>query len=165
MKKEEKTNVMRILAQAKIEYKPYFYGDGTALSGGEVAKILGKDPAGVFKTLVTVARSGEHYVFMIPVLAELDLKKAASAAGEKSVEMIKQKDLLPLTGYVHGGCSPIGMKKPFRTYIDESAEGKETIFFSAGRIGAQVEMKPEDLAVLVKASFCNLISVANPSPL
>ena len=165
MKKDDKTNVMRILAQAKIDYKPYFYGDGSVLNGAEVAKALGKEPACVFKTLVTVGRSGDHYVFMILVLAELDLKKAASAAGEKSVEMIKQKDLLPLTGYVHGGCSPIGMKKPFRTFIDESAAGMETIFFSAGRIGAQVEMDPKDLAVLEKASFCNLISVANPSAL
>ena len=152
-KKDDKTNVMRILTQAKLPYVPYFYGDGTALSGGEVAEALGKDPAGVFKTLVTIGRSGEHYVFMIPVLAELDLKKAASAAGEKSVEMIKQKDLLPLTGYVHGGCSPIGMKKPFRTFVDASAQAHKTIFFSAGRIGAQVEMDPNDLAALVKAEF------------
>jgi Cys-tRNA(Pro)/Cys-tRNA(Cys) deacylase len=156
-KKDDKTNVMRILAQAKIEYTAHSYGDGkTALSGAEVAAELGQDPACVFKTLVTVGRSGGHYVFMIPVLAELDLKKAASAAGEKSVEMIKQKDLLPLTGYVHGGCSPIGMKKPFPTFIDRSAEGHKTIFFSAGRIGAQVEMDPSELAALVKASFRNL---------
>ena len=148
---------MRILAQAKIEYAAHSYGDGkTALSGAEVAAELGQDPACVFKTLVTVGRSGGHYVFMIPVLAELDLKKAASAAGEKSVEMIKQKDLLPLTGYVHGGCSPIGMKKPFPTFIDRSAEGHKTIFFSAGRIGAQVEMDPSELAALVKASFRDL---------
>ena len=160
-KKDDKTNVMRILAQAKIEYAAHSYGDGkTALSGAEVAAELGQDPACVFKTLVTVGRSGGHYVFMIPVLAELDLKKAASAAGEKSVEMIKQKDLLPLTGYVHGGCSPIGMKKPFPTFIDRSAEGHKTIFFSAGRIGAQVEMDPSELAALVKASFCSLTTGA-----
>ena len=153
-KKDDKTNVMRILAQAKLEYTAHSYGDGkTALSGADVAAELGQDPDRVFKTLVTVGRSREHYVFMIPVLAELDLKKAASAAGEKSVEMIKQKDLLPLTGYVHGGCSPIGMKKPFRTFVDASAQGKETIFFSAGRIGAQVEMDPEALAGLIKAEF------------
>lgn len=158
-KKDDKTNVMRILAQAKIEYTAHSYGDGkTALSGAEVAAELGQDPACVFKTLVTVGRSGGHYVFMIPVLAELDLKKAASAAGEKSVEMIKQKDLLPLTGYVHGGCSPIGMKKPFATFVDASAQGCKTIFFSAGRIGAQVEMDPSELAALVKASFCDLTS-------
>ena len=160
-KKDDKTNVMRILAQAKINYKAHSYGDGkTALSGAEVAAELGQDPACVFKTLVTVGRSGEHYVFMIPVLAELDLKKAASSAGEKSVEMIKQKDLLPLTGYVHGGCSPIGMKKQFRTFIDQSAEGQKVIFFSAGRIGAQVEMDPSELAALVKASFCSLTTGA-----
>ena len=160
-KKDDKTNVMRILAQAKINYTAHSYGDGkTALSGAEVAAELGQDPACVFKTLVTVGRSGEHYVFMIPVLAELDLKKAASSAGEKSVEMIKQKDLLPLTGYVHGGCSPIGMKKQFRTFIDQSAEGQKVIFFSAGRIGAQVEMDPSELAALVKASFCSLTTGA-----
>ena len=160
-KKDDKTNVMRILAQAKIEYAAHSYGDGkTALSGAEVAAELGQDPACVFKTLVTMGRSGEHYVFMIPVLAELDLKKAATAAGEKSVEMIKQKDLLPLTGYVHGGCSPIGMKKPFPTFIDRSAEGQKTIFFSAGRIGAQVEMDPSELAALVKASFRSLTTGA-----
>ena len=157
-KKDDKTNVMRILAQAKIEYAAHSYGDGkTALSGAEVAAELGQDPACVFKTLVTVGRSGGHYVFMIPVLAELDLKKAASAAGEKSVEMIKQKELLPLTGYVHGGCSPIGMKKQFATFADSSALGFETIFFSAGKIGAQVEVAPEDLKDLTGCAFKELV--------
>ena len=144
-----KTNVMRLLDKAKIEHKEYSYGDGTAISGTEVAELLGKDPAMVFKTLVTVGASKQHYVFMIPVACELDLKKAAKAAGEKSIEMIKSKELLPLTGYVHGGCSPIGMKKPFRTFVDDSCLLQETIMFSAGKIGYQVEMKPGDLQELI----------------
>ncbi len=144
-----KTNVMRLLDKAKIEHKEYSYGDGTAISGTEVAELLGKDPAMVFKTLVTVGASKQHYVFVIPVACELDLKKASKAAGEKSIEMIKSKELLPLTGYVHGGCSPIGMKKPFRTFVDESCMLQETIMFSAGKIGYQVEMKPGDLQELI----------------
>ena len=156
MKQNDKTNVMRVLSQNKIEYKAYYYGDGTALSGADVAAELGQDPERVFKTLVTVGKTKEHYVFVIPVLAELDLKKAAQAAGEKNIEMIKQKELLPLTGYVHGGCSPIGMKKQFKTFVDSSAEGCETIFFSAGRIGAQVEVAPQDLTGLINAKFAEL---------
>ena len=156
MKNNDKTNVMRILSQNKIGYKAYYYGDGTALSGAEVAAELGQNPVRVFKTLVTVGKTGEHYVFVIPVLGELDLKKAARAAGEKNIEMIKQKELLPLTGYVHGGCSPIGMKKQFRTFIDSSAEGCETIFFSAGKIGAQVEVAPQNLIRLIGAGFAEL---------
>ncbi|MBR3302444.1 MAG: Cys-tRNA(Pro) deacylase [Firmicutes bacterium] len=158
-KKDDKTNVMRILAQAKIEYAAHSYGDGkTALSGAEVAAELGQDPACVFKTLVTVGRSGGHYVFMIPVLAELDLKKAASAAGEKSVEMIKQKDLLPLTGYVHGGCSPIGMKKPFPTFIDESCILYDYIYVSAGVRGLQFKINPDTLVEFVGAETVDLIA-------
>ena len=144
-----KTNVMRLLDKAKIEHEEYSYGDGTALSGTEVAEILGKDPSMVFKTLVTVGASRQHYVFVIPVACELDLKKAAKAAGEKSIEMIKSKELLPLTGYVHGGCSPIGMKKPFSTFVDETCLLLDTMMFSAGKIGYQVEMKPEDLKSLI----------------
>ena len=156
MKQNDKTNVMRILSQNKIEYNAYYYGDGTALSGAEVAAELGQDPSCVFKALVTVGKTREHYVFVIPVLGELDLKKAARAAGEKNIEMIKQKELLPLTGYVHGGCSPIGMKKQFRTFIDASAENCSTIFFSAGKIGAQVEVSPHDLVKLIRAEFAEL---------
>ena len=139
--KIEKTNVMRLLEQKKAAYTAHYYGDTEAISGGDVAAVLGQDPARVFKTLVTVAGSGEHYVFLVPVEKELDLKKAAKAVGEKSIEMIKSKELLPLTGYVHGGCSPIGMKgkRPFRTVIDRSAADFETILFSAGKIGYQVE--------------------------
>ncbi len=150
MKKQEKTNVMRLLEQKKLNYRSYEYEAGeTAPSGGEVAAMLGLDPDRVFKTLVTVGASKEHYVFMVPVLRELDLKKAAKAVGEKSIAMIKSKELLPLTGYIHGGCSPIGMKKQFVTTIHESAGDFETIYFSAGRIGFQVELAPEDLRSLV----------------
>ena len=115
-----------------------------------MAALLGQDPAHVFKTLVTVAGSGEHYVFVVPVAKELDLKKAAKAVQEKSIEMIKSKELLPLTGYIHGGCSPIGMKKPFRTVIDRSAEGFDTILFSGGRIGTQVETSLDELRKAIR---------------
>lgn len=137
--KNEKTNVMRLLEQKKAAYTPHYYGDTSAIGGAEVAAALGQDPARVFKTLVTVAGSGEHYVFLVPVEKELDLKKAAKAVGEKNIEMIRSRELLPLTGYVHGGCSPIGMKKPFRTVIDSTAAGFDAILFSAGKIGFQVE--------------------------
>ena len=146
----EKTNVMRLLEQKKVSYTPHFYGGAEAISGVEVAKILGQDPDRVFKTLVTTAKSGEHYVFMVPVERELDLKKAAKAVREKSIEMLKSKELLPLTGYIHGGCSPIGMKKQFRTVIDKSAENFDTIFFSAGKIGCQVETTLKGLQKLVR---------------
>ena len=130
-----KTNAMRLLDQKKIKYKAHDYSHTAAISGMEVAGVLGLDPARVFKTLVTAGKSGEHYVFIIPVNKELDLKKAAASAGEKAIEMIKTKELLPLTGYVHGGCSPIGMKKLFRTFIDISAREFNTIIISAGKIG------------------------------
>ena len=147
---EEKTNVMRTLERLKLPYRHYaFDTGGAAPSGTEVAALLGKDPAQVFKTLVTVGKSGKYYVFMIPVAEELDLRKAARCAGEKSIEMIKTKDLLPLTGYVHGGCSPIGMRRPFPTAIDETADLFERIAFSGGRLGCQVEMAPDDLARVV----------------
>ena len=150
MKQEtNKTNVMRILEQKRIKYKGYTYDCTEALSGTEVASALNENSNHVFKTLVTVGKSKEHYVFMIPVAKELNLKKAAAAAGEKNIEMIKSKDLLPLTGYVHGGCSPIGMKKQFRTVIDESADNFETIIFSGGKIGYQVELSLQDLKSVV----------------
>lgn len=150
MKQEtNKTNVMRILEQKRIKYKGYTYECTEALSGTEVASALNENPDHVFKTLVTVGKSKEHYVFMIPVAKELNLKKAAAAAGEKNIEMIKSKDLLPLTGYIHGGCSPIGMKKQFRTVIDESADNFETIIFSGGKIGYQVELTLQDLESVV----------------
>lgn len=143
--KIEKTNAMRILDQKKVAYKEYMLGITDAVSGVEVAALLNVDESLVFKTLVTVGKSLEHYVFVIPVASELDLKKAAACVGEKSVEMVKSKDLLPLTGYVHGGCSPIGMKKFFKTTIDESALKTDRIFFSGGRIGFQIETSIEEL--------------------
>lgn len=149
-KKEDKTNVIRILDKNKIEYTQRTYDPDPTKSGAEIAQILGENPDAVFKTLVTVSKSKEYYVFMIPVEKELDLKKGAKAVGEKSIEMIPQKELLPLTGYVHGGCSPIGMKKQFKTTIDESALNFEKIMFSAGRVGCQVEVKFEDLKKIVR---------------
>ncbi len=142
-----KTNVMRILDQKKINYKIYHYED--VISGMDVAETLGENPNQVFKTLVTVGHSKEHYVFLVPVNKELNLKKAANAVKEKSVEMIKSKELLPLTGYIHGGCSPIGMKKQFKTVIDISAKDFETIIFSGGKIGYQVEVNLNDLQKVI----------------
>jgi Cys-tRNA(Pro)/Cys-tRNA(Cys) deacylase len=147
---EQKTNVMRLLEQAKIPYRHHCYVDTGAVSGIEVASVLGQNENRVFKTLVTVGKSGEHYVFVVPVNRELNLRKAAKAVNEKSVEMIKTKELLPLTGYIHGGCSPIGMKKRFTTVVDESAVGQDTIFVSAGKIGYQIEIKPDDLKKIVQ---------------
>ena len=145
----EKTTTMRILEAASIAYAHFEYGSGEATSGVEVARLLGKDPYTVFKTLVTVGKSGKHFVFMLPVAEELDLRKAAIAAGEKSIEMIKSRDLLTLTGYVHGGCSPIGMRKTFPTFIDETALICDTITFSAGKIGIQIEMALSDLQKII----------------
>ena len=153
--KHEKTNAMRQLDRKKAVYTVYSY-DGGALSGTEVASALGKDPERCFKTLVTVGKTGGHYVFMIPVAAELDLRKAASAAGEKSVAMLPQKELLPLTGYVHGGCSPIGMKKQFPTFIDETAQLYDEIGVSAGCRGCQVLLDPMQLTDYVNATLCDL---------
>lgn len=153
--KHEKTNAMRQLDRKKAVYTVHSY-DGGALSGTEVASALGKDPERCFKTLVTVGKTGGHYVFMIPVAAELDLRKAASAAGEKSVAMLPQKELLPLTGYVHGGCSPIGMKKQFPTFIDETAQLYDEIGVSAGCRGCQVLLDPMQLTDYVNATLCDL---------
>ncbi len=156
MKKFEKTNVMRILDQKKAEYTAYSYETDVAISGTEVARILGKSNESTFKTLVTVGESKKNYVFVIPVHRELDLKKAAKAVGEKNIAMIKSKELLSLTGYVHGGCSPIGMKKLFITVLDESAQFNDKIMFSAGKIGYQVEMSPSELKKIVDYKFGNL---------
>ena len=143
---EEKTNVMRVLDQKKVPYTPHHYAhpDG-AVDGASVAALIDKDPASVCKTLVTQGASKKYYVFVIPVLKELDLKAAAKAVGEKSIELIKQAQLLPLTGYVHGGCSPVGMKKQFPTVFDQSVEGLDAITVSAGKIGAQVEVAPAEI--------------------
>lgn len=148
MKKEEKTNVMRILDGKKISYESHSYEQDPTLSGEEIAEILGEDPDKVFKTLVTRGRSGTYYVFVVPVNAELDLKKAAKACGEKAVDMIKQKELLPLTGYIHGGCSPIGMKKQFKTFIHKTANDYDKMFVSAGKVGYQIELSPHDLVTV-----------------
>lgn len=152
----DKTNVMRVLEQKKIPYTPHSIGDNTKLSGSQVAEALGKSPHCVFKTLVTVGKSGSKYVFVIPIHKELDLKKAAKAVSEKSIEMLKQKELLPLTGYVHGGCSPIGMKKFFTTCVDETAKEKQTICFSAGKIGYQVEIDPNNLSKAIRFTYAQL---------
>ncbi|MBR2121348.1 MAG: Cys-tRNA(Pro) deacylase [Lachnospiraceae bacterium] len=154
---EQKTNVMRILDRMKIGYTAHTYEPDATKSGEEIAAILGEESAMVYKTLVTRAASGQYYVFVIPVTEELDLKAAAKAAGEKSVSMIKQKDLLPVTGYVHGGCSPFGMKKEFPSFIDSSAADLDRIFVSAGKVGFQIELAPEDLirgAKLTTAKLC-----------
>ena len=153
---EYKTNVMRIIEQHKGRYEAHAYDAASALSGTEVAAVLHQNPAQVFKTLVTVGKSKKNYVFMVPVAAELDLKKAASAVDEKSVEMLKSKELLPLTGYIHGGCSPIGMKKFFTTTIDETAADFPTIIFSAGKIGYQVEMSLNDLQKVIPFNLAPL---------
>lgn len=157
MKKIEKTNVMRVLEQNKIQYESHSYVDTGAISGVEVAKALNEDPNQVFKTLVTEGASKNHYVFLVPVHKELDLKKAAKAVGEKSISMLKAKDLLPLTGYVHGGCSPIGMKKQFRTTIDISATNFDTILFSGGKIGFQVELSLEELEKVLKFELADVV--------
>ena len=153
---EEKTNVMRILDSKKIKYNNYSYVNTDATSGVDVAAAIGADVNQVFKTLVTVGKTSNHYVFVVPVQKELDLKKAAKAVNEKSIEMLKQKDLLPLTGYIHGGCSPIGMKKFFKTTIDDSAKQFQTIIFSAGKIGYQVEVTLEDLSKVIRYDLCDI---------
>ncbi len=156
MKPTEKTNVMRILDGKGVSYTPHAYESKGALSGVEAAVSMGEDPEKVFKTLVTVGASKNHYVFVIPSDKELNLKKAAKAVSEKSIEMIKQKELLPLTGYVHGGCSPIGMKKQFKTVFHQSILDNETIIFSAGKIGRQVEISPEELSKVLDYTVAEL---------
>jgi len=154
----EKTNVMRTLDQKKIKYNCYEYphGDG-AVDGLAVATLLNEDPNKVFKTLVCVSKSKKNYVFVLPVNKELDLKKCAKSVSEKSVEMISVKELLPLTGYVRGGCSPIGMKKSFITVIHKTALDFDSIIFSAGKIGYQVEVNPLDLSKLIRVSFEDIV--------
>ena len=154
---EEKTNVMRILEQKKIKYNSYSYASTQAISGMEVAAALNQDPNCVFKTLVTVGTSRNNYVFLVPVNKELNLKKAAKSVNEKKVEMIKSKELLPLTGYIHGGCSPIGMKKQFKTVINITAQNFEKIIFSAGKIGYQVEMSLENLQKVINFTLADIV--------
>ena len=156
-KNTEKTNVMRLLEQKKIPCISHDYTDTGVVSGVEVAAVLNQNPAQVYKTLVTVGSSNANYVFLIPVQKELDLKKAARAVGEKSIRMVKSKELLPLTGYVHGGCSPIGMKKTFRTVLDTSAADLDTILFSGGRIGHQVEVPFRALKNILRYELADLV--------
>ncbi|MBR1847588.1 MAG: Cys-tRNA(Pro) deacylase [Bacilli bacterium] len=151
----DKTNVMRLLDVAKIPYVMHEY-DPEAVDGMEVARLVGENPEAVFKTLICENPKHEHFVFDIPVNAELDLKKAAKACGSKSIDLIPLKELLPLTGYVHGGCSPIGLKKMFPVYIDETAILFDTIYISGGKRGLQVELSPQDLADYVHATFIDL---------
>ncbi|MCI8636197.1 MAG: Cys-tRNA(Pro) deacylase [Eubacterium sp.] len=155
-KNTEKTNVMRILDQKKIHYTSYCYADTDVISGTEVAAVLNQNPAQVFKTLVTVSSSKNHYVFLVPVQKELDLKKAAKSVSEKSIDMLLSKELLPLTGYIHGGCSPIGMKKQFRTVLDSSAADFNSIIFSGGKIGYQVELSLNDLNKVLKFDLTDI---------
>lgn len=147
--KDEKTNVMRILDQKKVKYNSYNYLKTGAISGMEVAKALNENPNLTFKTLVTVGKTNNHYVFLVPVNKELDLKKAAKAVNEKNIEMVKSKELLSLTGYIHGGCSPIGMKKSFKTVIDSSAKNYDKLIFSGGKIGYQVETTLDELKKVI----------------
>ena len=157
MKKNDiKTNAIRILEQKKIDFNVYNYVDSNVISGIDVANVLGKKPDLVFKTLVTVGKSNQNYVFVVPVNKELDLKKAATAVGEKNISMVKSKDLLGLTGYIHGGCSPIGMKKFFKTVFDSSAKEYEKILFSAGKIGYQVEISLDDVAKVINFTLYEL---------
>ena len=154
---QDKTNVMRILDSKKIEYKAHYYTDSDAIAGVDVVAALNENPDQAFKTLVTRGASKNYHVFVVPVSKELDLKKAAKSVNEKSIEMIKQKELLSLTGYIHGGCSPIGMKKQFNTVIDLSAKNFETIFVSAGKIGYQIEMKTEDFSKVIRVNFEDIV--------
>ena len=148
---------MRMLDQKKIEYKSHCYVDTGVISGVDVARVLNQNPEQVFKTLVTVGSSKNNFVFLVPVEAELNLKKAAKAVGEKSIGMLKAKDLLPLTGYVHGGCSPIGMKKQFKTVIHKTAAEFDTIIFSGGKIGYQVETSLEELKKVLKFELEDIV--------
>ena len=157
MGKQDKTNCMRVLESKKIAYTPHLYDADPTLTGEDIAALLGEEPSQVFKTLVTTGRPQRFYVFVIPVNRELNLKKAAAAVGEKSVSMIPQRDLLPLTGYVHGGCSPIGMKKRFPAFVHESAAGLDRIFVSAGRVGCQVELSPRDLMQVAELTPADLV--------
>ncbi len=157
MKNNDKTNVMRVLDAKKISYESHSYEPDATMTGEEIAGVLGEPAEKVFKTLVTQGKTGAYYVFVVPVVEELDLKKAAKAAGEKSIAMIKQKDLLGLTGYVHGGCSPVGMKKQFPTFIHETAKGYDKVFVSAGKVGFQIELAPADLIKVANIKTADLV--------
>lgn len=151
-----KTNVMRILDSKNIKYEFFEYEQNPKLSGNDIAKMLNENPEATFKTLITQAKSKEYYAFLVPVNAELDLKKAASLVGEKNLEMIPQKDLLKVTGYVHGGCSPIGLKKDYQVSIDENCLNFDYIIFSGGHLGTQVKLKTDDFIDFVKPKIGNI---------
>lgn len=153
-----KTNAMRHLDKAKIPYEVFDYSASKAIDAKSVADFLKEPEDLVFKTLVTVGKSKTHYVFVVPANKELDLKKAAKASGEKNIEMIPQKELLPLTGYIHGGCSPIGMKKSFMTFLDDSAKGKDHIFISGGKVGLQIRIDPDKLLELIGGTYGDIAS-------
>ena len=156
----KKTNAMRLIEAAGVDYEEFEYDASLGISGTDVARTLNEDVNMVFKTLVTETNKGEHFVFIVPVAMELDLKKAAKASGAKKVDMLKQKDLLPLTGYVHGGCSPIGMKTKLKTFIDASAMDKEYIYVSGGKVGLQIKLSPEDLVKLTDATAIDIVKSA-----
>lgn len=156
----KKTNAMRLIEAAGVDYEEFEYDASLGISGTDVARTLNEDVNMVFKTLVTETNKGEHFVFIVPVAMELDLKKAAKAAGAKKVDMLKQRDLLPLTGYVHGGCSPIGMKTKLKTFIDASAMNNEYIYVSGGKIGLQIKLSPEDLIKLTDATAIDIVKSA-----
>lgn len=156
----KKTNAMRLLDAAGVQYEEFEYDASLGISGTDVARTLNEDVKMVFKTLVTETNKGEHFVFIVPVAMELDLKKAAKAAGAKKVDMLKQRDLLPLTGYVHGGCSPIGMKTKLKTFIDASAMDQEYIYVSGGKVGLQIKLSPADLVKLTDATAIDIVKSA-----
>lgn len=156
----KKTNAMRLLDAAGVKYEEFEYDASLGISGTDVARTLNEDERMVFKTLVTETNKGEHFVFIVPVSMELDLKKAAKAAGAKKIDMLKQKDLLPLTGYVHGGCSPIGMKTKLKTFIDASAMDQEYIYVSGGKVGLQIKISPADLIKLTDATAIDIVKSA-----
>lgn len=152
----KKTNAMRILEGENINFEIIEYSTKDGIGGVDVAEKLGEDKNRVFKTLVTEAKDGEHYVFVVPVSSELDLKKAAKASDSKKIEMIPQKKLLPLTGYVHGGCSPVGMKKYFKTFIDSSAEDLDYFYVSGGKVGMQIKVNPKELISAIDGEFSDI---------
>ena len=152
----KKTNAMRILEGENINFEIIEYSTKDGIGGVDVAEKLVEDKNRVFKTLVTEAKDGEHYVFVVPVSSELDLKKAAKASDSKKIEMIPQKKLLPLTGYVHGGCSPVGMKKSFKTFIDSSAEDLDYFYVSGGKVGMQIKVNPKELISAIDGEFSDI---------
>lgn len=152
----KKTNAMRILESENIDFEIIEYSTKDGISGTDVAEKLGENKDRVFKTLVTESKEGENFVFVVPVSSELDLKKAAKESKSKKIEMIPQKKLLPLTGYVHGGCSPVGMKKEFKTYIDSSAEDFNFFYISGGKVGMQIKLNPKELISLIDGEFADI---------